>query len=117
MLEVIAWVGGITGYLTVAGGVYRKQYVRTFREWRKWQADDPHRDEQLWDDYHSYTRPRAKVGYRTYTAWKSDRIAPWYLAPLWLPIGIYLGLRKVLQPEVEVPDYIKIKELEKLSDD
>ena len=117
MLELAAWLGSTVGYLLVAGGVYRKQYVRTFKEWRRWQANDPHKNEELWDDYHSFRRPRAKIDYRTYANWKSDRIAPWYLAPLWLPIGIYLGLRRILQPEVEVPDYTKIEELEKLADD
>lgn len=117
MLEAIAWVGSITGYLTVAGGVYRKQYVRTFKEWRRWQAADPNKNEELWDDYHSYRRRRVQIGYREYAQWKSDRIAPWYVGPLWLPIGIYLGIRRVLQPEVTVPDYSKIKELEKLTDE
>ena len=117
MLEVLAWVGSVTGYFGVAGTVYRKQYIRTFKEWRRWQAADPHKDEELHWDYHTYRRPRAKVGYRDYMTYKSGRIPPWWLAPLWLPIGVFIGVRSVLQPEVQVPDYSKIKELENLPDE
>lgn len=116
MLEALIWAGGVGSYLLTAGVVYRKQYIRTFKEWRRWQADDPHKDEELWDDYYAFNRPRAKISYSDFMNLKSPRIPPWWLAPLWLPIGIGVGLKKILQPEVSVPDYIKIKELEKMGD-
>lgn len=115
MLEALAWVGSVSGYLAVAGTVYRKQYIRTFKEWRRWQAADPNKNEELWDDYHTFRRPRVKISYHDYMSNKSFRIHPGWLGSLWLPIGLFLGVRKVLQPEVKVPDYARIEELDRLS--
>lgn len=116
MLEALIWVGSVTGYLAVAGTAYRKQYIRTFKEWRRWQANDPNKNEELWDDYHSFRRPRAKISYHDYVNYKSNRIHPGWLGAFWLPIGIFVGARKILQPEVKVPDYTKLRELDKVLD-
>jgi len=117
MGEGLIWLTSVGGYLLTGGIMYRQQYIRTFKEWRRWQAEDPTKSEALSSDWDVYHRTRADISYYTYMEHKqSERVPPWWLAPFWVFWAIGFTLRAVLQPKVKVPDYTRIERLENMGD-
>lgn len=117
-LVLLGTSSGVGGYIYAAVLVYRKHYRATFRAYRKWQQEAPTGRVYVDDDGRFEPRPRRSVSYNAwFTATGVHVLRPSWEAIFWLPIVMFRAGAKVLRPEVEVPDYVKIHELEKLRDE
>lgn len=112
MITTLLWAGSPLTYLVIAGIVYRYQYIRTYKEWRRWQAEAPDQLVTLHHEYRISNARRHEVPYWEYMRCKSPSQVPGIAGLFWLPVGLYEAARKVLRPEIEMPDYGKIKGLE-----
>ncbi len=113
------WLEILAPSLTYVGGAvvaYRKRYATLYRAWRRWQAEGPNKDVRWVDDYDVVRKTRKEVSYRKYV-WNfqpKDRTPAEILALLWPIYWVAKGANKILHPEIKIPDYEKIKELEDL---
>lgn len=114
-MEWLLWVSPSVTYVITSGAIYRHQYIKTFKTYRRWQANDPRKEESYrdYDSYHSFLRPRAETQFWDYVNYKSPDMHPGWWGVGWPVILIFRGLKKLLHPEVEVPDYEAIKKLER----
>ena len=115
MGEGLIWLTSISGYFAVALTSYRIQYVRTFKDYRRWQAAKPNEVANLDYDvgYGFLKKARKDVDYWGYFhATDVNRLQPYYHF-LWPVIFMAWVLWHLMHPEVEVPDVQRIDKLEK----
>lgn len=115
MGEGLIWLTSIGGYVAVAVTAYRVQYVRTYKDYRRWQAAKPGEIVNLDYDigYGFVKKERKDVDYWGYFhATEIDRLQPYYHF-MWPLVFLIFGLWKFLHPEVKVPDVKQIDKLEK----
>lgn len=115
MGEGLIWLTSISGYVGVALTAYRVQYVRTYKDYRRWQAAKPKEVVNLDYDigYGFVKKERKDVDYWGYFhATEIDRLQPYYHF-MWPIVSLVFVLWKFLHPEVKVPDVQRIDKLEK----
>jgi hypothetical protein len=119
MGEGLIWLTSISGYAGIAATAYRIQYVKTYKEYLRWQAAEPNTVTKLdFDSGYGFTnKQRSEVDYWSYfRATDIDRLQPYYLL-FWPVILLSWVIWKYLHPEVKVPDAPKINKLEKELDE
>lgn len=100
----------------VGGGMYayRRRYAKLFKNWKRWQAEDPTGDYAWAGEYQMNHKARKDVDFHRYV-WSVQDHTPagimGFLWPFYLPTK---GVKSFLRPEIKVPDYEKIKKLEEL---
>lgn len=94
-------------YFIVALGTYRRVYTLRRIEFLRWQNAKP-------DDIHFGELPRKQVTYNQWMQHVQDKDYPGWVATCWLLYLILMPVVKIARPEVKVPSYTKIEELEKL---
>lgn len=115
MGEGLIWLTSIGGYVTVAMTAYRVQYVKTYKDYRRWQAAAPNKVAKLDYDvgYSFVKKERRTLDYWEYfKVPEIDRIPPYYHF-LWPIVFLFFLFWKFMHPEVKVPDVQKINTLEK----
>jgi hypothetical protein len=113
--EGLIWLTSISGYIGVAATAYRVQYIKTYKDYRRWQAAKPNEIANLDYDvgYGFLKKERKNVDYWGYFhATDVDRMPP-YHHWMWPVLFLVWIFWKFLHPEVKVPDVQQIDKLEK----
>lgn len=115
MGEGLIWLTSIGGYVGVAATAYRVQYVKTYKAYRRWQAEKPKQIVNLDYDvgYSFVKKERQKTDYwEFFKAPGIDRVPPPYLV-MWPILLVFWVFWKFMHPDVKVPDIQRINTLEK----
>lgn len=115
LTEWLLALGAPGGYLLSVGVVYRQYYIHTYKKYRRWQAEKPNGEARIYRDIgfgYGHKR-REDVSYHSwFDVLGVHDLRPGQAAFGWPVFLAYKAGRKLLRPEVKVPDYSKIKELE-----
>lgn len=116
MGEGLITLASVGGYSVIGAVAYRIQYVRTYKAYKRWQAEKPDRLETLDYDvgYEPIRKERRAIDYWGFfhTAIGRKYVQPPYMM-IWLLVLLFFGLAKFLHPQVKVPDVNKINLLER----
>lgn len=113
--ESLIWIATTGGYMVSAATAYRVQYIKTFKRYKKWQAQHPDRVAKLDYDvgYDFVKKARANCTYADYFH-DTDVME---MRPVWMllwPVHVLAsGVLRFLRPEVKVADIPKIQNLQK----
>ena len=107
----------IVGYLGASGYAYRRRYIRLFKDWRRWQAESPDKTHSWVSDYSHFHKKRKEIPFSRYVWHYQDHLPAGVMALVWPAYWPVKGAKALLRPEVKVPDYEKIKELEDIDED
>lgn len=114
-LEWMILLGSSIGYISVGMAVYRSRYIETYKDYRRWQIEsDAFAMFYSSDEWRPpQARPRGEFTYPDYMRCRNLKIPPGALGMLWLFVAIFHVSKKILRPEVNMPDYPKLSKLEK----
>lgn len=103
----------------IFGGMYtyRRRYIRLYKNWKRWQAEDPRGDYAWAGEYDMIHRERRKVDFHRYCWTVQDHTPAGVLAVLWPFYFPAKAVKNFVRPEIKAPDYEKIRELETIDDD
>lgn len=103
----------------IGGGMYayRLRYSKLYKNWKRWQAEDPTGDYTWAGEYGMNHRQRRKVDFHRYVWTVQDHTPAGALAVLWPFYFPAKAVKNFVRPEIKVPDYEKIKELETIDGD
>lgn len=113
-LEITAPIASYIGGGMIA---YRLRYTKLYKEWKRWQSEDPEHTERWMGEYDWNRKSRKNVDFHRYVWTFQDHTPAFVLGFLWPFYYPVKGVKNFLRPEVKIPDYEKIKELEKVDDD
>lgn len=99
----------------VGGGMYayRRRYTKLYKNWKRWVAEDPNKDYAWAGEYGMHHKDRKDIDFHRYVWSVQDHIPAGVLAVLWPFYGPAKVIKSFVRPEIKIPDYEKIKELEK----
>lgn len=98
----------------VGGGMYayRRRYTKLYKNWRRWQSEDPTKEFKWAGEYGWHRKNRKDVDFHRYTWTVQDHTPAGALAVLWPLYFPAKALKNFVRPEIKIPDYEKIKGLE-----
>lgn len=100
-------------YFLIGLGTYRRCYTLRRIEFLRWQNAKPDAF-HAYDKYGGDKKPRKQFTYYQWMSEIQDKDWPGWVATCWLFYLILMPIVKIARPEVKVPSYTKIEELEKL---
>ena len=106
----------VTTYVAGVLIAYRLRYIKLYKNWSRWQAEDPEATLSWFGEYGMHYVRRNRTDFGTYVREGQRLLPPSIVALLWPAYWPVKGLIRFLRPAVKVPDYTKIRELEKLDE-
>src|SRR5690606_15961313 len=111
----VLWLEVAAPIATYVGGgmiAYRVRYIKLYKNWRRWQAEAPNVTLDWFGEYSMQHVRRQNTTFSTYVRHGQNLLPPSLVAFLWPFYWPVLGVLKFLRPEVKVPDYRTLQELQ-----
>jgi len=109
----LIWLtSGVTTYIGGAMVAYRHRYTKLYKNWKRWVAEEPDGTYSWPGEYSMNYKRRKDIDFHRYVWTVQDHTPACILAFLWPFYAPSKMVKSYLRPEIKIPDYEKIKELE-----